>query len=67
MAFLINNLYIFSVHIGNDANTMILDFLQTITKSISNIKIGDLKPGSWRHLTGKEKAQLLNRAGLGNS
>jgi pseudouridine synthase len=34
---------------------------------ISNIKIGDLKPGSWRHLTNKEKTQLLNRAGLGNS
>ena len=34
---------------------------------ISNIKIGDLKPGSWRHLTHKEKTQLLNRAGLGNS
>jgi len=34
---------------------------------ISNIKIGDLKPGSWRHLTSKEKTQLLNRAGLSNS
>jgi len=34
---------------------------------ISNIKIGDLKPGSWRHLTSREKTQLLNRAGLGNS
>ena len=33
---------------------------------ISNIKIGDLKPGSWRHLTNKEKTQLLNRAGLNN-
>ena len=33
---------------------------------ISNIKIGDLKPGSWRHLTSKEKTQLLNRAGLNN-
>ena len=34
---------------------------------ISNIRIGDLKPGSWRHLTSREKTQLLNRAGLGNS
>ena len=34
---------------------------------ISNITIGDLKPGSWRHLKGKEKTQLLNRAGLNNS
>ena len=34
---------------------------------VSNIKIGDLKPGSWRHLTSREKTQLLNRAGLGNS
>ena len=34
---------------------------------ISNIKIGDLKPGSWRRLTSKEKIHLLNRAGLGNS
>ncbi len=33
---------------------------------ISNIKIGDLKPGSWRHLTSREKTQLLNRAGLNN-
>jgi 23S rRNA pseudouridine2605 synthase/23S rRNA pseudouridine2604 synthase len=31
---------------------------------VSNIKIGDLKPGSWRHLTNKEKTQLLDRAGL---
>jgi len=29
---------IFSVHIGNDANIMILDFLQNITKSITKIK-----------------------------
>ena len=34
---------------------------------VSNIKIGDLKLGSWRHLTNKEKTQLLNRADLGNS
>jgi len=34
---------------------------------VSNIKIGDLKPGSWRHLTSREKTQLLNRAGVGNS
>jgi len=34
---------------------------------ISNITIGDLKPGSWRHLTGKEKIQLLKQAGLDNS
>jgi len=29
---------IFSVHIGIDANIMILDFLQNITKSITKIK-----------------------------
>jgi 16S rRNA U516 pseudouridylate synthase RsuA-like enzyme len=33
---------------------------------ISNIKIGNLKLGSWRHLTNKEKTQLLNRVGLNN-
>ena len=33
---------------------------------ISNINIGNLKPGSWRHLTNKEKTQLLNRVGLNN-
>ena len=31
---------------------------------ISNIKIGDLKPGAWRYLTGKETAQLLKLTGL---
>ena len=31
---------------------------------ISNIKISDLKPGAWRHLTGKETAQLLKLTGL---
>ena len=34
---------------------------------ISNIKIGDLKPGSWRHLTSKEKTRLLKGAGLNNA
>ena len=31
---------------------------------ISNIKISDLKHGAWRHLTGKETAQLLKLTGL---